>query len=156
MQDDSITTLLAALKHPDEAIRQQATADLWQTWFDQKGASGSQLLLQGQRLISQGQMREAEQLLSELVDHLPDFAEAWNQRAVLYFLQHRYRDSIADCEQVITLVPYHFGALHGLGLCHAALGNYRQAIQAFRQALEVQPYALINQRLILECTAHLS
>ena len=30
------------------------------------------------------------------------------------------------------------------------------AIQAFGQALSIQPYALINQRLILECTARLS
>ena len=41
----------------------------------------------------------------------------------------------------------HFGALHGLGLCHAALGEDRQAIGAFRRALEIQPYE--NQRLIL-------
>lgn len=63
---------------------------------------------------------------------------------------------MADCEQVIELVPYHFGALHGLGLCHAALGQYTAAIQAFRRALVVQPYGLVNQRLILECTAQLS
>ena len=54
---------------------------------------------------------------------------------------------------MIQLIPYHFGALHGLGLCLLALGNYQDAIAAFRQALEVQPYALINQKLILECTA---
>jgi len=43
-----------------------------------------------------------------------------------------------------------------MGLCHAAMGNYRAAIRAFRQALEIQPYALVNQKLILECTARLS
>lgn len=57
---------------------------------------------------------------------------------------------------VIELNPIHFGAIHGLGLCHAALGDYSAAIAAFRRALEIQPYALENQRLILECTARLS
>ncbi|WOD42018.1 tetratricopeptide repeat protein [Nodosilinea sp. E11] len=46
--------------------------------------------------------------------------------------------------------------MHGLGLCYAALSQYQEAIQAFRRALVVQPYALTNQRLLLECTARLS
>ena len=43
-----------------------------------------------------------------------------------------------------------------MGLCYVALEEYSAAIQAFRKALEIQPYALENQRLILECIAHLS
>ncbi|MEO1068456.1 MAG: tetratricopeptide repeat protein, partial [Cyanobacteria bacterium J06638_6] len=71
-------------------------------------------------------------------------AEVWNRRAVLFFLQHRYREAVADCQRVIDLVPYHLGALHGLGLSHAAMGQYKDAIQAFQRALAVQPYALVN------------
>lgn len=47
-------------------------------------------------------------------------------------------------------------AWHSLGLCQASLGNYLGAIQSFRKALEIQPYALINQKLILEFTACLN
>jgi hypothetical protein len=36
------------------------------------------------------------------------------------------------------------------------MGDYREAIRAFRRALEIQPYAIENQKLILECTAKLS
>ncbi|NER85355.1 MAG: tetratricopeptide repeat protein, partial [Leptolyngbya sp. SIO1D8] len=79
----------------------------------------------------------------------------WNRRAILYYVQKRYWQAITDCDKVLELVPYHFGALHGLGLCHAALGNYLAAIQALRRALEVQPFASVNERLILECTAKL-
>jgi cytochrome c-type biogenesis protein CcmH/NrfG len=43
-----------------------------------------------------------------------------------------------------------------MGLCYAALGEYSEAIWAFRKALEIQPYSLENQKLILECTARLS
>jgi tetratricopeptide (TPR) repeat protein len=57
---------------------------------------------------------------------------------------------------VIRLNPFHFGALHGLGLCHAALEEYREAIQAFYRVLKIQPYSLENQRLFLECTARLN
>jgi tetratricopeptide (TPR) repeat protein len=156
MENTSIPDLLEALKHPDEATRQEATDELWRVWFQQKGIHGTRQLMKSQTLLQAGEFEEAEALLSSLIRDQPDFAEAWNRRAVLYFTQQRYWDAIADCQRVIELVPYHFGALHGLGLCHAALGNYSPAIQAFRQALEVQPYSLINQRLILECTAKLS
>jgi len=155
MDDSTLEILLQSLKQEDEYQRELATAALWQRWFHQKGTVGNQRLQDAQALIDQGQLDPAEALLSALVAELPDFAEAWNRRAVLYFVQHRYLESMADCQRVIELVPYHFGALHGLGLCHAVLGQHEAAIQAFRRALVVQPYALVNQRLILECTAQL-
>ncbi|MEO0853201.1 MAG: tetratricopeptide repeat protein, partial [Cyanobacteria bacterium J06648_11] len=48
------------------------------------------------------------------------------------------------------------GAHNGLGLCFAAIGEYRQAIACFRRALDIQPHALENQRTLLECTRMLS
>jgi tetratricopeptide (TPR) repeat protein len=72
---------------------------------------------------------------------------------VLYYTQQEYEKAISDCERTLEIIPYHFGALHGLGLSYAALGEYREAIQAFNRALEVQPHALINKQLLLECMA---
>lgn len=156
MRDDNIDVLLAALKDPDEEVRAEATQALWQIWFAQKGAIGLQQLQRAQILLESEDSQEAEALLTELTEEMPDFAEAWNRRAVLYYMRREYRKAIADCQQVLALNPVHFGALHGLGLSYAALGEYREAIQAFRQALEIQPYSLENQRLILECTARLT
>ncbi|HEY9743189.1 MAG TPA: tetratricopeptide repeat protein [Coleofasciculaceae cyanobacterium] len=156
MNEPSIDSLLEDLKNPDENVRDRATEELWRIWFYQKGRYGLDLIERSQVMFKLGDMTQAEALLTELIKDQPDFAEAWNRRAVLYYLLGQYNKSRDDCEQVIKLNPVHFGALHGLGLCHAALGNYTAAIQAFRKALEIQPYALINQKLILECTARLS
>lgn len=156
MNSPAINQLLAALKDSDDHAREVATEKLWQLWFNQKGARGLQHLQQCQALMDDSHFAEAEELLSQVIVDLPDFAEAWNRRAVLYYMQGRYGEAIADCQRVIELVPYHFGALHGLGLCYAALEQYSAAIQAFKDALEVQPYAITNQRLLLECTARLS
>ena len=155
MSKTDIERWLADLKRSDESVREQATASLWHSWFHQKGVHGAQQLLQAQTFLDAGQVGQCESLLKSIVDVQPDFAEAWNRLAVLHFVQKDYWGAIADCQKVIERVPYHFGALHGLGLSHRAVGHYTAAIQAFRQALEVQPYALVNQRLILECTAQL-
>ncbi|MCS6812587.1 MAG: tetratricopeptide repeat protein [Cyanobacteria bacterium] len=155
MDSAHIDRLLDDLKNPDETIRQQATEALWQFWFHQKGIYGLELLQRSQSLLEAGQVASAEMLLTDLIQHQPDFAEAWNRRAVLYYMTGRYQQAIQDCKQVIALNPVHFGALHGLGLCRAAIGDYLGAIQAFKRALEIQPYAIENQRLLLECTIRL-
>lgn len=156
MQESSINSLLENLKNSDERVRQQATEELWRRWFYQKGAYGWEVLQDSQVLLMAGKTTQAEELLTELINDQPDFVEAWNRRAVFYYVIGDYEKSLNDCQIVVKLNPIHFGALHGMGLCYAALENYTAAIQAFRKALEIQPYALENQRLILECTARLS
>ncbi len=156
MDDPTIQALLKDLQDSDEEIRRQATNKLWSLWFRQKGVYGLDLINRSQIYLEQGDIHQAETLLTELINDQPDFAEAWNRRAVLYYTQERYQDALKDCQAAVKLNPVHFGAWHGLGVCYAALGDYRQAIQAFRKALDIQPYFIINQRLLLECTARLS
>lgn len=153
MEDESIDQLLEDLKDLEPKVRDRATQALWERWFWQKGVTGLEQLQRSQVLLEAGETESAERLLTQLIESLPDFAEAWNRRAVLYYTQHDYSKALYDCEMTLRLMPFHFGALHGLGLCHAALGNYGAAVQAFHRALEVQPHALINQKLMLECLA---
>ncbi len=156
MNNAPIDALLEDLKNPDETVREKATIELWRIWFHQKGLYGLEMIEQSQVLLESGEVLKAEAVLTELVQDQPDFAEAWNRRAVLYYLTEQYRKSLSDCQKAVELNPVHFGAIHGVGLCHAALGEYDRAIHAFRRALEIQPHALINQRLLLECTARIS
>jgi tetratricopeptide (TPR) repeat protein len=152
MDCTEIQSLLDALKSEDAAVRDRATRHLWRVWFSQKGAYGLELLERSQAYIDAGWYDHAEDLLTHLIQEQPDFVEAWNRRAVVYYIQHDYEKSLADCQRVIEMNPFHFGALHGLGLCHRALGNYHAAVSAFHRVLELQPYAIANQRLLLECT----
>ncbi|HEY9803163.1 MAG TPA: tetratricopeptide repeat protein [Leptolyngbyaceae cyanobacterium] len=156
MDSSSITSLLEDLKNPDALVREQATKKLWRIWFQQKGVYGLEKIDQSQKLLDAGEITEAEAMLTQLIHEQPDFAEAWNRRAFLYYSMGEYQKSLADCQMVIQINPVHFGALHGIGLCYAALGKYTKAIKAFKRALEIQPYSLVNQKLILECTFRLS
>jgi tetratricopeptide (TPR) repeat protein len=153
MADEDIEKLLEDLKDPESRVRDRATQALWERWFWQKGAMGLEQLQRSQALLDIGDAEAAQRLLDRLIEEIPDFAEAWNRRAVLHYTQHNYNKALQDCNATLELVPYHFGALHGVGLCYAALGDYHAAIQAFHRALEVQPHALLNQKLLLECMA---
>ncbi|NJM70481.1 MAG: tetratricopeptide repeat protein [Scytonema sp. RU_4_4] len=151
-----ISSLLEDLKNPDETVRDQATRKIWRIWFQQKGVRGLEMIERSQKLIDSGKITQAEAVLTELINNQPDFAEAWNRRAFLYYTDGEYRKSLKDCQMVIQINPVHFGALHGMGLCFAAMGQYVEAIRAFHRALEIQPYSQVNQKLILECTLRLN
>lgn len=151
-----INSLLKDLKNPDETVREQATRKIWRIWFQQKGVHGLEMIERSQRLIDSGKITEAEAVLTELINNQPDFAEAWNRRAFLYYSNCEYRKSLADCQMVVKINPIHFGALHGMGLCYSAMGEYVEAIRAFHRALEIQPYSQVNQKFILECTLRLN
>ncbi len=135
MDELSVNALLENLKNSDETVRDRATAELWRTWFNCKGEYGMQIIRRSQILLQAGDVPRALDLLTKLISELPDFAEAWNRRAVLHYTQGNYKNSLHDCEIVLKLNPVHFGALHGMGLCYAALGEYTKAIQSFRRAL---------------------
>ncbi|MCC5599995.1 tetratricopeptide repeat protein [Nostoc sp. CHAB 5784] len=147
-----INSLLEELKNPDATVREKATRKIWRIWFQQKGIYGLEIIDRSQKLLDAGEITEAETALTALIKDQPDFAEAWNRRAFLYYSIGDYQKSLADCQMVVQINPIHFGALHGMGLCYAALGEYSKAIKAFKGALEIQPYSLVNQKLILECT----
>ncbi|MGF1672980.1 MAG: tetratricopeptide repeat protein [Rivularia sp. (in: cyanobacteria)] len=151
-----INSLLEDLKNPSEVVREEATRKLWRLWFQQKGVYGLEKIETSQKLLDAGKIAEAEEMLTQLIQNQPDFAEAWNRRAFLYYTNHQYEKSLADTQVAVELNPLHFGALHGMGLCYAALGEYARAINCFQRALEIQPYSLINQKLILECTLRIS
>ncbi len=156
MDSLSINSLLEELKNPDATVRDKATRKIWRIWFQQKGIYGLEIIDRSQKLLDAGEITEAETALTALIKDQPDFAEAWNRRAFLYYSIGDYQKSLADCQMVVQINPIHFGALHGMGLCYAALGEYGEAIRAFKRALEIQPYSLVNQKLILECTFRFS
>jgi tetratricopeptide (TPR) repeat protein len=70
----------------------------------------------------------------------PTFAEAYNQRAITKYLNERYEESIADCREAVERMPCHFGALAGLGHCHAHQGRLAEAVACYERALEINPH----------------
>jgi tetratricopeptide (TPR) repeat protein len=82
----------------------------------------------------------ALKLLDAVIKLRPDYVEAWNRRATLYYLQNDYARSLVDIEQVLVREPRHFGALAGLGMIMQDLGDDKRALDAFRKALAINPH----------------
>ena len=101
---------------------------------------GSTLLLaQAQRAIEGGAPAEALSILDRLIGANPDFAEAWNKRATLYYMMKRDDQALADIAHVLDLEPRHFGALAGKGMILERQKKYSEARAAYEEALAVNP-----------------
>ena len=133
--------LFGALKAaPDEASAKHVEARIWAIWLQTPSDTAALLMMRAKAAIDAQQTEVALKLLNAIIKLRPDYTEAWNRRATLYYLQNDYMRSLADIEQVLIREPRHFGALAGLGMIMQDLGDDKRALDAFRKALAVNPH----------------
>ena len=133
--------LLGALKAaPDENSAKHVEAAIWAIWLQTPSDTAALLMARAKTAIDGQQPQVAIKLLNAIIKIRPDYVEAWNRRATLYYLQNDYADAMADIGQVLIREPRHFGALAGLGMIMEDLGKDKQALDAFRMALAINPH----------------
>jgi tetratricopeptide (TPR) repeat protein len=132
--------LFEALKiAPDEATAKQIEQRIWATWFVSPSDTANLLMTRVRTAIEAKDANLALKLLDALIKIRPDYVEAWNRRATVYFMKNEYGKSLADIREVLKREPRHFGALSGLGMILQELGEDRRALEAYRRALAVYP-----------------
>ena len=131
--------LIGALSDEDEAVRVLAEHSVWQVWSRSGDREADDLLQVGIEQMSRGDGPAAAQTFTQVIRRKPDFAEAWNKRATVYFLMGEHEKSLRDCDEVMKRNPAHFGALAGYGQIYLQLDDPEQALAYFRRALQVNP-----------------
>ncbi len=133
---DSCSVIASRLHDEDREVSQTAADTLWTLWFRGDNPANNEEL---QRLARMRDRRKALAGLDALILRAPEFAEAYNQRAIVHFRLKQFDRCIADCEKVLELNPHHFGAQAGLGQCYLQMRKHRPALRAFRHALRINP-----------------
>lgn len=122
--------------------------EIWSIWVETESTELELLMQQGMFAMHSGNLNTAIDIFSEAIELDPNYAEAWNKRATVFYMQDRYADSINDIQQTLVLEPRHFGALSGLGLIYSAIGDLPAAIKAFEIVLTVNPQSPSANRLL--------
>ena len=148
--------LLQDLLSKDAELRKTATQALWNIWFSLAGEEAESRIRKGTQQMNYQQYELALQIFEGLVQDFPTFAEAHNKLATVHYMQKKYLQSIKECEITLQLNPNHFGAWNGNGLCLFQLARYPEAIESFKKALIIQPYAEFNKIYIAKCRGQLN
>jgi tetratricopeptide (TPR) repeat protein len=138
-EPDDAPVLVRALRDADTQVRRLAERALWAVWSRSGDAAIDAIFEAGVAQMREGQLAASVETFSEVIRRRPDFAEGWNKRATAYYLLGDWRRSAADCDEVLTRNPLHFGALSGYGMIWLQLDEPTRALARFEEAVAVNP-----------------
>lgn len=136
---DAIPALVDALKNSDRGTRFNAEYALWEIWSHSGDDAVDAMLEDGKNLLKNESYQQAVECFTTVVETDPNFAEGYNQRAIAYFMLEEWSKAIRDCKRTISLNPDHFGAFAGMGHVYVRLGKIDEALEAYKQALVINP-----------------
>jgi tetratricopeptide (TPR) repeat protein len=132
--------LFGALKvAPDETTAKAIEQRIWALWVVSPSDTANLLMTRVRTAIEAKEEDLALKLLDGIVKIKPDYVEAWNRRATLYYMKKDFGHSLADIREVLKREPRHFGALMGLGMIMTEVGDDKQALEVYRRLLAVYP-----------------
>ena len=139
-RSSKLDQLFIELKKNDLKLSSNIEQQIWKLWSthptDQKLTA---MLNEGSMLINDRKLFKAIKIFTEAIEIDPNWAEAWNKRATVYYLIGEYEKSQNDIDKVLKLEKRHFGALAGQGLVNIELQNYEKAILSYKMIEEVYP-----------------
>lgn len=139
--DSRLAPLFYALKNALSAEEAEPIeARIWSLWTQSGDQNIDRLMATGLSEMAAQRYEQALTAFNSIIRQKPDFAEAWNKRATLFYLLGDYQRATEDIDKTLALEPRHFGAMSGLGLIAMAVGEKKQALEAFEAALFIHPH----------------
>jgi tetratricopeptide (TPR) repeat protein len=135
-----VNALAPRLQDPDPIVNAMAEHALWTIWFRCGTPEANHQLARGAQAVNRRDFAHAVCHFNRAIDLDPTLAEAYNQRALAYYLQERYDESIEDGLRAVERMPCHFGAWAGLGHCYAHAGRLDDAVRCYERALAINPH----------------
>ena len=132
--------LLDKLK--DVATDEEAAAlevEIFETWLVSGSPTVDTLMQRGLEYQAAEDLEGARDAFDKAITIKPEYAEAWNRRAVLFYSDGKYDEAVADLETAIQHEPRHFGAWIGLAMIFEAIDRPDAALRAYEKALEIHP-----------------
>lgn len=134
-----IVPILATLL-PEPELQPDVQTAMWTIFLRCKDPVAQEALQEGTRMMpNETYHDQALKLFEQVINKCPGYAEGYNKRATLLYIQRKFPESVEDCKATLRLQPFHFGAASGMGLSLLQMGQYEEALQAFDTALGIHP-----------------
>jgi tetratricopeptide (TPR) repeat protein len=140
--------LLAELQAEFPKDADATARKIWATWMSNPSPTAELLLKQAVKAKGDGAFESSEKILDALVGVQPEFAEAYNKRAALYYIQKRYDEALDDLDKALEIEPRHFGALAGKAMVYHAQGKFSAATDFLKEALAINPHDAVAKEAL--------
>jgi tetratricopeptide (TPR) repeat protein len=136
----NLDRLFDALKvAPDDDSAKYVEGRIWALWLASTSDTANLLMGRVKTATEAKDYDLAIRLLNSVIDIRPDYIEAWNRRATIYYTKKEFGRAMEDIHEVLAREPRHFGALSGLGIILQEIGDEKHALEVFRRALSIHP-----------------
>lgn len=137
---EQLNTLFRRLGDAPDTRHDAIEDEIWRLWMTYPGLPAAFDLERATRAIAVEDWSVADQILRGLVGAQPDFAEAWNKRATLYYMRQMDDYSVRYIHRTLQLEPRHYGAIMGFAEILLARGERDNALFALDIALRINPH----------------
>ena len=136
-------------KAPNENASQVIFSDLWSTWMTAPDEEAAETMNRALRARGGFNFDKAIGILDPLIERIPNYAQAINERSYTYFLKKDYEQSLADCERVIEIEPRHLGCLSGMArILIRHQKRYKAGKAVLEKAMKLHPR--IYEKILLK------
>ena len=135
--DEMFQNLLEA---PTKAAAAAVEEQIWQSWGQSGSATVDVLIERADAAEAAGDKPLALRFINQATELTPSYAGGWYRRSILRYDADDRAGAISDIQETLKREPRHFGALAGLGMIYEDMGKEQAALQAYRRALEIDPY----------------
>ena len=116
-QQKQLERLFNDLKVDNVSLANVVEQKIWKVWSTHPNSKDLTMMLTlGSDFVNNKELEKAIEIFSNVIDLDPNWAEAWNKRATVYYMIGEFEKSQADINKVLELESRHFGALAGQGL----------------------------------------
>lgn len=134
-----LDALFARLRTASGRERTETTQRIWANWHSHEEAAARETMQAVIAAFDFGDLDRMGEALDAMVERWPDWAEAWNKRATLHFVEDRHAESLDDIARTLEREPRHFGALGGFGQICLGAGELTPALLVFERLLAIDP-----------------
>ena len=125
---------------PDQQTAITIEEKIWLLWFQSGNSEVDKLMGEAMTKRQNRDFNGALKTLNKVIKLDPSYAEAWNQRATVYFRQEKFEESLVDIAEVLELEPRHFGALAGRAVIRLIQQKPVIAQRNIQEALKYHPF----------------
>ena len=124
----------------DAATAEPITKAIEELWVTSGSDTVDLLMSRAAQFANAAEIDLSLSILDAVVDIAPDEAEAWYLRARVNVLAGKPEGALTDLRRALNLDAKHYRAISDLGLLLEQLGAKREALEAYRRALAVNPF----------------